>query len=156
MTLETIYDNQDYKKCLLNSLIHLKESDSNSEDILYIIKSIISLDSFKIESIIQCKILLFYYFYTLWIIKFENWYTFVIHNDKYTLGLSDIINNKIDFDTFINICDFWKNKHFLSDLDTQENIIDYILWFIKENSELYAFSWKHFPLFKWLINELVD
>ena len=156
MELSEVYDNRDYKLSLLNSLKILKDSHTDHVSVLYIIKSIISLDGFKVRSISQCKILIFYYFYRLWKVEFEWWYTFIINNTKYSIGLNDIITNNINFDDFINICDFWKNEHFLENIDSNQKIIDYILEFIKENSELYAFAWENFPLFKWIINEVVE
>jgi hypothetical protein len=156
MELSEIYDNEDYNLCLLKSLIKLKDNWKNHENILYIIKSLISIEGFKVHSISQCKILIFYYFYTLWRVEFEWWYTFIIDNTKYHIWLNDIINDNVSFDKFKSICDFWKNKHFLADIDDNIGINNYILMFIKQNSELYAFSWDNFPLFKWIINEVVE
>lgn len=155
MELYKIYDNQEYKKCHIESLKKL-QFDKDPENILYILKSIISQDSFKVFSHSQCKKLLFYYFYLLWKIEFENGYCLEINSYNYKISLKNISEKNINFEKFIDICNFWKNKHFLENIDKNQNIIDYILEFIKENSELYAFSWEHFPLFKWLINELVD
>lgn len=149
-----MYDNQLYKSCHLQSLIDLK-SNKDPDNFLYILKSIISQDWFKVFSHSQCKKLLFYYFYLQWKVEFENGYTLFIDSQKYKLDLMNISAINIDFSKFIDICDFWKNKHFLENIDNDKNIINYILEFIKENSELYAFSGENFPLFKWLINELV-
>ena len=116
MELSEIYDNNDYKKCLLYSLINLKNNWKSNDSIIYIIKSIISLDSFKVNSIHQCKILIFYYFYTLWKVEFEWGYSFVINNSQYKLWVNDIVNDNIQFEKFVDICNFWKNKHFLQDI----------------------------------------
>lgn len=149
------YDNQFYQLCHIHCLKNLKYNN-NSDTILYLLKSIISEDGFKIFSLSQCKKLLFYYFYLEEKVVFDNGYVLKINSQNYKLSLQNISDINIDFEKFIEICDFWKNKHFLENIHKNQNIIDYILDFVKQNSELYAFSWEHFPLFKWLINELVD
>jgi hypothetical protein len=77
-----------------------------------------------------------------------------------------LLNN---FKQYFNL---WKNEVFLNKIiDTTSfiqwynykqwarkvwNIVDFFINFTYECSDLYAFSGEHFPLFKWLINKLIN
>lgn len=149
-----LYDQELYKESYITTL--QSYNNISSEAILYTIKNIITIDSFKVSSISQLKKLLFFYFYKKWDIKFENGFIIYIDNKNYNISLNDISENKLLVSDYNNLINYWKNEIFLKWLKQTDNLIDHLLLYVKENSELYAFEWEHFPLFKWLINELVD
>ena len=164
------FETEDYKKSLLETLKSFKNWITD-EKILYIIKNLVVFNNFEFENNKNIKLLLFYYFYIKWRVEFDNWYTFYF-NDKLDLDLIKLVNiNKQGLSNFKQYFDFWKNDIFLNkiidltisnrEIETDkkiidvDNIVDYFFCFTKECSELYSFSWENFPLFKWLINDIV-
>jgi hypothetical protein len=114
----------------------------------------LALNNFEIESKKEIKKLLFYYFYLVWKIEFENNYYFSFRKEILKIDFKNLDQN---FDLWKNhkqYFDLWKNEHFINNKIKKLNIIDFFINFTYECSELYAFKWEHFPLFKWLINKL--
>lgn len=164
-----LFDNEKYKEVYDLTNPYKKEKVLDYE-ILYFIKSKLVLDAFKIKDKEEIKKLFFYYFYLVWEIKFENSYSFSFKKDLLKLEFKNLEKQIKWLGDFKQYFELWKNKVFLNKViditvDYNErnirqwavkvnNIIDFFIEFTKECSELYAFSWEHFPLFKWLINEI--
>jgi hypothetical protein len=135
------------------------------------LKSKLVLDNFKIKDKKEIKKLLFYYFYLLWEVNFTT-YSFKFDKTKIYFSFNDFDNYLNKLTNFEIYFDFWKNVTFLNKIIDKTietnyiiykswylevyNIVDFFIYFTHECSELYAFSWENFPLFKWLINELGD
>lgn len=144
----------------------------NDYEILYYLKSKLVLDNFKINDKNEIKKLLFYYFYLLWAVEFENDYNFSFKKDLLNISFNNFEDETSWLSNFKQYFDLWKNEIFLNKIVDStssnklsdyrdwafevDNLIDFFIYFTHECSELYAFSWEHFPLFKWLINELID
>ncbi len=164
----TSYENQQYKKSLLSCLISLRNW-FNEVNCLYIIKNTITLDGFSIKDQQNIKKLFFYYWFLKKQIKFENGYSFSFKNIKVNINSLIYSRDKYTWD-FRQYFEFGDNKIFLSKIYDKsydspynrewgkevDNIIDFFLYFCRECSELYSFSGKNFPLFKWIISELCD
>ncbi len=165
----SLFEDELYDSVLEITNPYTNESYGDVE-ILYYIKSRIVADNFKIANKKEMKELLFYYFYLVWKVEFENNYSILFNKQQLKIHFWDLKENIYTLKDFSTYFDFWKNKHFLqSKLDKKtwatidpnsnykgKNIIDFFLYQTHECSELYAFSWEHFPLFKWLINELTS
>lgn len=140
-------------------------------EILYFLKSKLALDKFKIKDKKEIKKLFFYYFYLVWKVEFDNNYYFSFNN-SIKISFKEFEKEILKLNDFKNYFYLWKNEIFLNKIvDTTilkdwlnyrewafevNNIIDFFIVFTYECSELYAFSWNELPLFKWLINELID
>lgn len=165
-----LFDNEKYSEVI--SLTNpYNKTEFKDYEILYYLKAILVLDDFKIKNKDEIKKLLFYYFYLSWKVEFENNYIFYFKGNLYLnfLNLERDISELSDFKQYF---DLWKNEIFLNKIIDKsikqdknnfrewaveiDNIIDFFMNFTHECSELYAFSWENFPLFKWLINELID
>ncbi len=167
-----LFDNEKYKEVYKLTNPYNKDIILDYE-ILYFLKSKLVLDDFKINNSNEIKKILFYYFYLLWKIKFENNYSFYFKKELLKLDFNNLEKDLNSLKDFKQYFELWKNKVFLNKIIDKTlknnnkmefrqwskevyNIIDFFIEFTKECSELYAFSWEHFPLFKWLINELSD
>lgn len=164
-----LFDNEKYKE-VYNLTNPYKKENILDYEILYFLKSKLVLNDFKIKDKNEIKKILFYYFYLTWKVEFENWYYFSFKNKLLKLDFNNLDEQVKFLKDFKNYFDLWKNKIFLNKIIDNtiniknknyrewviivENIIDFFIEFTKECSELYAFYWEHFPLFKWLINEL--
>jgi len=166
-----LFDNENYKD-IINITNPYNINNINSFELLYYLKSKLALDNFIIKDKEEVKKILFYYFYLVWEVKFENDYNFKFKKDELKINFSNLDKDilwLIDFKQYFILS---KNIIFLDkikDLSIEnnsfysrewaievDNIIDFCLYFTYECSELYSFSWEHFPLFKWLINNLLD
>lgn len=163
-----LYENEYYKKSFLNTLLSLKDWITE-ENLLYLIKNIITKDDFKVKNIEQIKKIVFYYFYKKWNVEFDNNYSFNFKKNTLKVNLK-FFQEEREYKDFKKYFNLWKNEVFLNKvIDTTiwqnindfrqwavwvDNIIDFFIYFLKENFELYSLSWEHFPLFKWLINEI--
>ena len=166
-----LFENEQYKE-VYNLTNPYKKKDILDYEILYFLKSKLVLDDFKIIDKNEIKKLLFYYFYLAWKVSFENNYKFIFRKKLLKLSFYNLENNIKSLQNFKQYFDLWKNKIFLNkviDITVSwnnknyrqwaikvNNIIDFFINFIHECSELYNFSWEHFPLFKWVINKLMD
>lgn len=164
-----LFDNENYQIILDN--IDINNSIFDYE-VLYYLKSKLALNDFKIYDIYEIKKIVFYYFYLVWSVDFENNYSFTFNKNLLILDFKNLDNEIIKINNFKKYFNLWKNEIFLNKIkdnsikdiiisyseDAVEvnNIIDFFIYFTHECSELYAFSWEHFPLFKWLINELAN
>lgn len=163
------FDDEDYSQSFIETLKNLKVW-VNENNILYLIKNLVIRNNFTVDR--NIKLLLFYYFYLQWEVVFENWYSLKILNQKLDVRLTSLLMvDKMRLTDLKQYFDFWKNDIFLNkivDLTISkipcnadrkivwaDNIVDFCMLFIKECSGLYAFSWEHFPLLKWLINEII-
>ncbi len=164
-----LFDNQQYKEVIWLTNPYKTENIWQFE-LLYYLKSTLACNDFNINEVQEVKKLLFYYFYLLWEVQFDNWYTFRFRKEMYKISFSHFDTDIQFIKWYKDYFDFWKNEVFLNKIiDTSngkkiwewqkwvietDNIVDYFLYFTYECSELYTFKWEHFPLFKWLINEL--
>ncbi|MDD3145130.1 MAG: hypothetical protein PHV23_03370 [Candidatus Gracilibacteria bacterium] len=164
------FETEDYKKSLLETLKSFNDGITD-EKLLYIIKNLVVFNNFEFENNKNIKLLLFYYFYLKGGVEFDNGYKFSFNNNL-DLNLNKLLNiNNTQLSNFKQYFDFGKNEIFLNKIidltvlsrevnaDKKivdvDNIIDFFFCFTKECSELYSFSGEHFPLFKWLINDVV-
>ena len=164
-----LFDNEKYKEVYTLTNPYKKE-DILDYEILYFLKSKLVLNDFKIKDKEEIKRILFYYFYLVWKVEFDNWYYFSFKKDLLKLNFNDLENDIKWLKNFKQYFELWKNEVFLNKIiditidnkikDYRQwavevsNIIDFFIEFTKECSELYVFVWEHFSLFKWLINEL--
>ena len=164
-----LFDNEKYKEVYTLTNPYSK-ANILAYEILYFLKSKLVLYDFKIKDKEEIKRILFYYFYLVWKVEFDNWYYFSFKKDLLNLNFKNLENDIKWLKNFKQYFELWKNEVFLNKIidvtidNKQENyrqwaievnnIIDFFIEFTKECSELYAFVWEHFPLFKWLINEL--
>jgi len=172
MTKEKIielFDTEKYKEVYDFTNPYTK-NDILDYEILYFLKSKLVLDYFKIKDKKEIKKLLFYYFYLVWKVEFENNYSFYFKKDLLKLNFKNLEKELEWLKDFKKYFELWKNDVFLNKIIDEttnyneknirqwaikvNNIIEFFIEFTKECSELYTFSWEHFPLFKWLINEL--
>ncbi len=171
----SLYDEEKFKLSLLQILSLFRWGEyKQSECIMFIIKNIITLHDFQIQNKFLIKLLLVYYFFIEWKVKFTNDYSIRFSSKflpKWLTWFEKYIREHVkeDFQSFLIL---WKNTIFLNkirDITLKEsnieyvervkdvdNFIDFFLKIVHENSELYSFSWEHFPLLKWLINELCE
>lgn len=170
MNFQELYDEQKYGKSLLECLRSFKEG-TTPEAIVFLIKNSISMDGFKIKDQGQIKKLTFYYFYLLWKVTFTNDYQFYFKKEILRVNLRFLLSHEWESD-FAHYFDLGKNVIFLNkikDLTATwgptefrkwvievDDIIDFFIAFTHENLELYSLEWEHFPLFKWVINELSE
>ena len=164
-----LYDDAKYRESLLACLVSLKDGFTQT-NCLYIIKNIITLDEFEVRSRDRIKKLLFYYWNLKGSVEFTNDYSFSM-TDELNINLHFLLHHEeMDISDFQQYLELGENTIFLERIydtsrwsaydktrrDAREanNIIDFYLFFCHECSELYSFSGPHFPLFKWLINEL--
>lgn len=164
-----LFDQEKYKEVYDLTNPYKKENIKDYE-LLYFLKSKVVLDDFNIEHKDEIKKIFFYYFYLVWEVKFESNYSILFKKDLIRLDFKDLDNQIKWLKNFKQYFDLWKNEVFLNKIidvtvnydkiEIREwavkvnNIIDFFIEFTKECSELYAFSGEHFPLFKWLINEI--
>ena len=167
-----LFDEEKYREVLDITDIY-KNKYLKDFEVLYYLKSKLVLDDFEIKDLEETKKILFYYFYLVWKVDFSNDYSFCFKKDSLEIRdfsvLEKTIEGKSDFkNSFL----LWKNEIFLNKIIDQSiqndeskfkdwarkvnNLIDFFLVFTHECSELYSFSGEHFPLFKWLINELLE
>ena len=141
-------------------------------EILYYIKSILVLNDFKVDNTKKIKELWFYYFYLVGRVEFTNNYALIFNKKILDIRFCDLESKVYKIKDFKQYFIFWNNHIFLNkimDITSSEgiqkdhenlkkanNIIDFFFYFVHECSELYSFSWEHFPLFKWLINEICE
>ena len=165
------YDDQNYRQSFLMVLSSFTKESSPS-NIVYLIKNIIAQDNFQVNSKEQLRKLVFYYFYTLWEVRFTNDYCIYFKKDILDMKLFSFvtIEENEKYSNFQQYFDLWKNVVFLNKvIDTTiekhlewikknaievSTIIDFFIVILHENFELYTLEWEHFPLFKWLIWEL--
>lgn len=167
MNYKEYYDKKDYKTSLRESLRALKLSQRDGEEYIYIIKNIISLDDFLVKNTALMQKLFFYSFYSRGKVSFTNNYSFYFW-ENLSLSLFSLHKDYKNISHFHQYFAFGENEIFLSNICDMTNwkkweqereafnIIEYFLYFTFECSELYSFSWEHFPLYKWLIWELVE
>lgn len=172
MDFVELYDQWSYKLSFRENLRSYKDW-LTAEKLVYGIKNIITNDDFKIKNTDQVKKLTFYYFYLSGGASFTNGYSFSFNKEKLHVDINFFEEyeqlNLSDFQQYFHL---WRNDIFLSKVvDTSigqdistfregakevDNIIDFFTYFLHENLELYSLAWEHFPLFKWIINELMD
>jgi hypothetical protein len=166
------YDEALYHVSFLQTLSSLKDW-TDAEKILYIIKNIITQSNFHVTSHKQMAFLVLYYFYYLWEVPFTNGYTIYFIKDHLALSLWNISSiNTLWFTNFRQYFDLWKNELFLNkiiDMTREDGVrythpevervydfVQFFMVFLHENLELYSLDSEHFPLFKWLVNEIVE
>lgn len=165
-----LFDNEKYKE-VYEFCCPYNKMDVKDYEILYFLKSKIVLDDYKVRDVLEIKKLFFYYFYLLWKVEFENSYVFYF-NKNLKIGFNSFEKDISYLKNFKNYFTFWKNEVFLNKIIDKsikqnkmnfkhwavgvDNIVDFFINFTYECSQLYAFSWEHFPLFKWLINQLAN
>ena len=166
-----LFDEEEYRE-VFNVTNPYKKEKILASEILYFLKSKIVLDGFQIKDKKEIKKIFFYYFYLVWEVKFENNYIFYFKKELLNLDINNLNERIIWLNNFKQYFNIWKNEVFLNKIIDRtvlkeglnygewalkvDNIIDFFINFTYECSELYVFSWVHFPLFKWLINELVN
>ncbi len=164
-----LFDQEKYKEVYDLTNPYKKENIKDYE-LLYFLKSKVVLDDFNIEDKDEIKKIFFYYFYLVWEVKFENNYSIIFKKDLLKLNFKNLEKQIKWLDNFKQYFNLWKNEVFLNKvidvtvnydkIEIREwaikvnNLIDFFIEFTKECSELYGFSGEHFPLFKWLINEI--
>lgn len=170
MNYINLYEDGNYKLSYRETLRSFKSISEDS--IVYLIKNIITKDGFQITDKKQMKLLVFYYFYLRWEVNFDNDYDFFICKESLNINLVNLKNiDNIWLVNFKQYFKFWRNEIFLNNivdlssgegiessnesLQKADNIIDFFLYFLHQNFELYSLKWKHFTLFKWIINEIV-
>lgn len=167
------YELENYSKSLLLILTNFSK-ELNEEKILMIIKNLVALNNFSIHNSDVIKKLVFWYFFLRWLVDFSNGYTLICKKEYLEVNFNFFM--KKEYETLTNYSqffDFGKNEIFLnkivdttiatySDYDKAtwkaeaNTIFDFFILFLYENFELYSLEWEHFPLFKWLINELAE
>ena len=168
--IQNLFDDEKYSE-VLDLTNPYKNNNINDFNILYYLKSKLAIDGFHIKEKKEIKKLFFYYFYLIWEVSFDNNYSFSFKKEL-KIDFLNFDNDIKELKNYKNYFNLWKNEVFLNkiiDISIWEDkmnfnhwaksvidIVDFFLVFTHDCSELYAFSWEHFPLFKWLINELLD
>lgn len=167
--IQDMFDNQMYEDVLEITNPYINEK-INSFYLLYYLKSLLVLENFVVRDKKEIKKIFFYYFYLKSKVEFDNDYTFYFNKKKIFINFKNFEEDIKGIRNFKSLFILWKNKILLNrivDLSIWENIKDFRKWaievdnildffmvFTKECSDLYIFSWEHYPLFKWLINKL--
>jgi len=150
-----LFDDEKYEEIVILTNPYKKNIILDFE-ILYYLKSKLALDNFKIKDSLEVKKILFYYFYLVWNVKFENNYSFSFNKKLLKLNFNNLEKEIKWLNNFKQYFSLWRNEIFLNKVTNTNTIIDFFIKFTYECSELYAFSGEDLPLFKWLINELID
>lgn len=166
-----LFDNEQYEE-VYDLTNPYNKNILNDYEILYFLKTKLALDDFQIKDKNEIKKLLFYYFYIVGSVEFENKYSFSFNKELLKISFKNLEKNIEWLSDFKQYFDLGKNEIFLNKIIDKSlknnnwkykkwskevnNIVDFFILFTYECSELYAFKWEHFPLFKWLINKLED